>query len=228
MPKITSVESQKKNPQRFNIFLDGQYAFGADKDSVINFRLLPGKDLSPDELNRLLLEVEIGKLMERIYRLFVIRQRSEAEIRQYFKIQNYKLLIKNKEQISDSLIDLIIERLKNKGMINDLIFAKSWIEARRRSKNLGTIAVKSELVKKGVSREIISELIANTKEIDEQLAVLALKKRINRWKNLSNLAFRKKATEYLLRKGFEYEVIKKVIGKQLRVLKENEYLSARH
>ena len=31
------------------------------------------------------------------------------------------------------------------------------------------------------------------------------------WKNLKNLEFKKKAYEYLMRRGFEYEVVKEVI-----------------
>ena len=45
MPKITSVEVQKRNPGRFNIFLDGEFVFGADEDLVVDHRLIPGKIL---------------------------------------------------------------------------------------------------------------------------------------------------------------------------------------
>ena len=73
MPKVTSVEPQKKNPNRFNIFLDNAFAFGADEDLVVEHRLIVGKILEPDQVERLLFESEVGKLMERMYRLFSVR-----------------------------------------------------------------------------------------------------------------------------------------------------------
>ena len=54
MPVVTSVKSQQKNPKRFNIFLDGVFAFGADQDLVVNFRLLKGKKIETQDLEKLL------------------------------------------------------------------------------------------------------------------------------------------------------------------------------
>ena len=117
--RITSVEPQKKtlrlrsgrDPKRFNVFLDGEFAFGADEDLVVNRRLVPGKEISKDDLEKILFETEVGKLMERMYRLFNIRQRSEKEIREYFRIKNYELRIKNKEQVSNLTLESLIETL---------------------------------------------------------------------------------------------------------------------
>ena len=54
MSRITSVESQTKNKNRFNIFLDGQFAFGADEDLVVDWRLIPGKLLNVSDVEKLL------------------------------------------------------------------------------------------------------------------------------------------------------------------------------
>ena len=54
MPKVTSVEPQKKNSKRFNVFLDGQFAFGADEDLVVNYRLVPGKIIEQKDLEKLI------------------------------------------------------------------------------------------------------------------------------------------------------------------------------
>src|SRR6185312_4578350 len=99
--KVTSVEPQKKNPKRFNVFLDGKFAFGADEDLIVNFRLLPGKQINLKELEKLLYEEEIGKLMEQMYGLVSIRSRSEKEIRDYLRELSFKRKLKNQEKISD-------------------------------------------------------------------------------------------------------------------------------
>lgn len=221
--KITSIEPQKKNPHRFNIFIDGQFTFGADEDLVINRRLVMGKEISEKDLEKLFFEAEIGKLMERMYRLFNIRGRSEKEVRNYLKELNFKRkmskaragALKNQEELSEKAIDFLIARLKQKGMINDLEFAKAWIEARRKSKQKGIRALKMELFQKGIDKEIIDELLVDSTN-EEELAKTALEKKIKSWKNLESLETRKKATDFLLRHGFDYSIIKSVIEKELK------------
>lgn len=213
MPVITSVEPQKKNSKRFNVFLDGKFAFGADEDLVVNFRLTPKKEISQEDLEKILFEAEVGKLMEKMYNWFSFRQRSEKEVRNYFKIKNQGLRIKEKEEYSEFVIENLIEKLKQKGLINDLEFAKAWVESRRRSKQKGINALKAELYQKGISGEIIEEVISDKVEVtsEEELAKKALEKKTRAWKNLPEQEFKKKATGFLLRKGFEYSVIKRLL-----------------
>lgn len=215
MPQVTSVEPQKKDPHRFNVFIDGLFAFGADEDLIVNYRLLPGKQVTSEDLEKLLLKAEVGKLMERMYGLFSIRQRSEKEVRDYLKNLSFKRKIKDQDEISGSVIDLLVERLKQKGMLNDTEFAKSWIEARRRSKQKGKIALKMELFQKGIDRETVEELLAEqvTGENEEILAAKALEKKMRLWQNLLPQEFKQKATEFLMRRGFEYEVVRPVVEK---------------
>lgn len=219
MSKITSVESQKnsvgRRTKRFNIFLDDEFAFGADEDLVINRRLVVGKIIELEELEKILFEAEVGKLMERMYRWFSIRQHSEKEVKDYFRIKNQESRFKGKEEISQLIVDSVIEVLKKKGMVNDLEFAKAWIEARRKSKQKGIRAIKAELFQKGIDKEIIEEVTSdNSQELsEEQLAKQALEKKMKPWKNLETQAFKKKAFEFLMRKGFEYEVVREVIEK---------------
>jgi len=232
--KITSVEPQKKNLHRFNIFLDGEFAFGADEDLVVSRRLVVGKEIKKEELDEILKEVVIGKIMEKMYRLFSIRQRSEKEIREYFRIKNYELTlrlrsgqgIKGNEVYSDFVIETAINKLKLKELINDEEFAKAWIDAR--SKKYGINRIKQELFQKGIDRETIKKVISHQSSLDfardrsdirqEQTISKLMKKKSRIWKNLNPQEFRKKASEYLLRRGFEYEDIKEVVEKYLKEL----------
>lgn len=215
--KVTSVEPQKKNPKRFNIFLDGVFAFGADEDLVVEFRLIPGKVIEEKQLSELVFEAEVGKLMERMYYLFGMRQRSEKEIRDYLRNLSFKRKLKEKEEISDLVIQRLVEKLKQKGMLNDLEFAKNWMESR--SKKKGVNLVKAELFKKGVGREVMEEVLSSQLSDNRQAetAESVLEKRLDRWKVLPYNQRKKKAYEFLLRRGFEYEVVKGVVEKMVKI-----------
>lgn len=209
MSRITRVQPQKHNRHRFNIFLDGKFAFATDEDTLVNFRLIEDKELTPEDLEEILLEAKIGKLMENMYRLFSVRQRSEKEVRDYFRIKNYGLRIKGKEQTPDLTIELVIKKLKQRNLLNDEEFAKAWVDARRRSRQKGKLALKQELFQKGINKEIIKEVINSADE--EQLARQALVKKWEIWSPLPDLEKKKKAYAFLIRQGFEYEAVREVI-----------------
>ncbi len=212
MSKVTSVEPQKKNPHRYNIFMDGQFAFGADEDTVVNFRLVVGKEIPSDQIQKLLFETEVGKLMERMYNLFSRRDRSEQEVRNYLRELSFKRKLKDQDELSDIAINALIERLYSKDLLNDRRFAQNWVESRRKSKKKGSNALKAELFQKGISKEIIDEVFEE--KIDEEsLAVEALQRKLRTWKNLSDMEFKQKALEFLVRRGFEYSLAKEVIEK---------------
>jgi len=218
MQTITSVEPQKKNTRRFNVFLNGEFAFGADEDTVVNFRLVKGKQISPQELQKILFETEIGKWMDRMYGLFSIRQRTEKEVRDYFFRKNMERKLKDKEQVSNMIIDLIIERLIQKNLINDKQFALAWTEARRKSHKKGINLIKAELYKKGINREIIEEVLTDSTQSEgseEELAWLALQKKSRIWSSLAAMELKKKSLEFLVRRGFSYDVAKTTVEKFL-------------
>lgn len=56
MPFITKISTQKKNTERFNIFLDDKYAFSVDADVLVKFELKKGKEL--DDLD--IIEIQYG------------------------------------------------------------------------------------------------------------------------------------------------------------------------
>lgn len=210
--KITQVEKQKKNPYRFNVFLDGNFAFGADEDLVVDRRLIVGKIVSAEDLQILLEESEIGKLMERMYGLLGRRQRSEKEIRDYLKQLSFKRKTKDQGEITDLIAQALIEKLKKKGLLNDLEFAKAWTASRRRSGKKGINLIKSELFQKGIDKEIIEQVLSEHEGgSEENLAKQALEKKMKVWKNLPQLEFKQKALQFLMRRGFNYDIAKEVV-----------------
>lgn len=213
MPKITQVERQKKNPRRFNIFLDGVFGFGADEDTVVNQRLLVGKVLDQEALDKVLFETEVGKLMDRLYGLLGRRARSEKEMRDYLKTLAYKRKAKDLEPLSEVAIEYAITRLKQKGLLNDLAFAEAWVESR--SKKMGPMRLKQELYLKGVDREIVEEVISHQSSVvSEDAAAERLLER--KWGSLGKLPVREakqKGIQFLMRKGYSYDVSKRLVEK---------------
>lgn len=213
MPKITSIEPQKKNPHRFNIYLDGQFAFGADEDLVVDQRLVVGKEVPQEMLEKLIWEAAVGKLMERVYALFDRRMRTEKEVRDYLKNLSFKRKVKDQEEISNQAVELVIAKLTQKRLLDDKEFAKAWIESRGKKK--GVRVLKNELFKKGISKEVIEE-VTNAEGLEvrqDNGAEQLLLKRIPRFKGLPLVEQKRKATDFLLRRGFEYDLVRQIVEK---------------
>ena len=50
--KITSITAQKR-PGRFNVFLDGNYAFSVSEEVLVKFQLAKGKELDSADLEEI-------------------------------------------------------------------------------------------------------------------------------------------------------------------------------
>ena len=213
MKKISLIEAQKKNPRRFNIFLDGEFAFGADEDTVVNFRLVKGKEISEQDLEKIVFETEIGLLMGRMYALFSRRQRTEKEVRDYLHNLSFKRKLKEQEEISEMVIEKVIERLEQKQLLNDEEFAKAWTYSRQVSKKKGQVAIRQELIKKGVSKDIIDEVFSEqtSAESEQKLAQEALEKKSRLFRGLKGIELKQKVLQFLVRRGFSFDTAKDVV-----------------
>ena len=102
MPEITSVESQKKQKNRFNIYIDGKFAFGADENVVAKFRIHAGLKLSATQVTNLVKESDQAKLMDQTLNFLSYRPRSEKEIRDYLT-----------KRISKKMLSELVTSIKN-------------------------------------------------------------------------------------------------------------------
>lgn len=208
MPSITKLKIQR-NKQRVNLYLDGKFAFGLSLDKVIKKGLAVGQNLTQQQIEKLFFSGQLEKLYHKTLNFLSYRPRSEKEVKDYLKKHLPQELRKKVE-------DKILTKLKKQKLIDDYKFSLWWIEQRLTFRPKGKRLLKSELFKKGISREIIDETLST---IDEQklknLAKEMLKKKIKRSKNISKLELKKKLFSYLARRGFDFDVIKNVIDETL-------------
>ncbi len=113
----------------------------------------------------------------------------------------------------------VISDLKQVDLINDENFAESWASSRLANKPMGRFLLKQELFRKGIKKELIEEVIKKSFEDEKEteLAKKLLDKRKKLFQNLENRKIQKKLSDFLLRRGFSYEIVNKVMH-----LKETE------
>jgi regulatory protein len=142
------------------------------------------------------------------------RPRSEKEVRDRLEIKNQKSKIK----VDESIIDKVIEKLKEKKFLNDEEFARGWIESRLRFKPRSLKLIKFELKQKGIKPEIIEKIMINDEGLrinDLESAIKLVEKRIGRVKDLPKQKIYEKLGRFLASKGFGWDTIKKSIDETL-------------
>ncbi len=110
-----------------------------------------------------------------------------------------------KKGFDDGIAQKIIEILLDKDYLDDMNFAKLFVESKVRHKAKSKFAFGYDLKKKGISDTIIESVLARYD--DQNLALKAVDRKIKTWKNLDHEEFKKKMTNFLRYRGFNYDVI---------------------
>jgi regulatory protein len=199
MKKLTAMEVQKNNPNRVNIYLDGEFAFGLAR--ITAAWLKTGDLLSEEKIAKLQADDARERAYQQALLFLSYRTRSEKEIRQNLR----------KHEFPEEAIEETLDKLRESGLANDNQFARVWVENRNTFRPRSRRALTMELRQKGLDDETVQSAVAGVDE--DALAYESARKRAGRFKGLEWGEFRKKLSEYLARRGFPYSVIAPVVTK---------------
>jgi regulatory protein len=192
--KITALKVQKRNNQRVNVYLEGEFAFGLARITAAWLRL--GQELSDEKIAQLLSEDARESAYQRALHLLERRSRSEAEIRRSLA----------RQEIEEDVINNVIQRLARSDLVNDKKFASLWAENRQEFRPRSRKALAFEMRQKGIASDAIDQVLSGISDQDEEeLAYQAASKQARKYKNLDWPNFRQKMAGFLARRGFNYE-----------------------
>jgi len=201
MPYVTAIKPQK-NKKRVNIYLDGKFAFGIDLENLVKFKIKEGNFIEESEIEKIIGAAESQKIWDKLLRFSALRPRSEKEIEDWYK----------KKNVPESLRKKYLDKLKYLDFVDDFKFAKFWIEQRLSFKPKPVSILKQELRQKGVKQETIDEVLSDFKIDELKQAKDLLEKNQSRWSRLTPDQFKKKASGFLLRKGYNWEIVKEALS----------------
>jgi regulatory protein len=191
---ITALKVQQKNPQRVNVYLDGEFAFGLARITAAWLHV--GQELSGEKILSLQAEDAREVAHQRALRLLERRPRSEAEIRR--NLQSHK--------VPEDVIEDALARLRRTELVNDEKFAELWVENRTEFRPRSRKALAYEMRQRGVTSTAIEQALSQISPEDEdELAYQAASKQARKLRALEWQEFRQKMTGFLARRGFNYE-----------------------
>ncbi|HAM39291.1 MAG: hypothetical protein A2474_05570 [Elusimicrobia bacterium RIFOXYC2_FULL_34_12] len=153
--------------------------------------------------------INYDKALKYVFWLFEKRDYSEKEIRDKLG-RNYAC----------SVIEQVVEKLISTKLLDDEKFAGQWADYRLRQ-NKSKNFILRELIHKGIKRDFALETLDSFSVNEVQLALNAIKSKINKYSKLEPIKAKNKIFQFLSRKGFGYDVIDEVVKK---VIKKEEII----
>lgn len=202
--KITKIEAQKKDRHRYNIFIDGSFAFGLYEDSVLKYGLRSGDELNEKKIIEMREFDEFGYGKKAAYSFLAYKPRSKKDLVKKLK----------QKKVSDKIIDDIIELLEKQKYLNDEIYARNYLEDKLNSKPIGKRIAKMKLLEKGIDKELIESAINENYSADKEfeLAAKLMEKYEKKVKFKDQTDKKNKCYRYLISKGFDYETAGRVLN----------------
>lgn len=148
MATITKVSAQKR-AGRYNIFLDGQYAFSASEQTVAEYVLLPGKELSDQEIAKIKQFDGRSRASNLAAKYLSYQPRSVYEVSVYLR----------KHELDEDSINGAIAYLSDLGYLDDAKYAQLFIDDALQVGSKGPGQVRQQLRKKGLADEVIDQAL---------------------------------------------------------------------
>lgn len=157
-------------------------------------------------------EKELKRARDTAYRLLAYRPRSKREL----------TLRLEKKGFPDDVIEEVIKRLGFLGYIDDDAYARTVADSLLQRKFLGKETLRAELLQKGIEREVVERTIEESyiERDEDNIARAALEKR---WKALEEKPIevaKRRASDFLKRRGFSFRTVKKVLDEKFGMIKE--------
>lgn len=211
--KITQIVFQKKRKNRCSIFLDDEFAFGLNEDVVFQYGLKKGDVLTEKQIEEILNSEEKKSAKERALNFLSYRDRSEKEMRTKLRQVGF----------DENIIELTINDLKRLKLIDDKKFAASFARGKMISKPMGAYLLKRELQQKGIEKDVIEQAVEKVFAENDQFSIAfkIAEQKVKRIKNLEEAKKKKRVSDFLLRRGFNWDVVSQVMEQWDEMCHEN-------
>ena len=192
------IKAQRGRGNKIHLLLDDEYKITTDVEFWALNYINDGTDITDEEWEALVEKIGYRKAFNKCADLLSRRDHSIKELRD-------KLLRTVDEASADKAIDKYIEM----GYLDDEKFAKALAEHLYTVKNYSDSHVKQELFKRGISRDIVNEIVDSAENDSVQSVITIINKKYLNKLNIEG--GREKVIAAMMRKGFSYSDIKSAL-----------------
>lgn len=195
---ITDLK-RKGNSETYYVYIDGNFYCSMQLEVLYKYHIKVGTEIDEDKFNEA--KIESDKLVCSTEALNYVskRLRTEFQVVEHLKKKGY----------CNEGIELAISRLKNYGYLNDEYFAK--LQAKELAKTKGKFYIKKDLLTKGVSEDIIQNVLEELDGDDTSCREVATKWLKNKPLPLE-IKTKEKLYRFLMSRGYTFDIIKRAVA----------------
>lgn len=206
MGKITSIQLQQKNKDKYNIFIDDNFKFSVFENTLIHFNLKKGMVVSNEQQLAITKYDLVEKLYAKALQFIAFKMRTKHEF--YTKLQN---LIQDHTEYHDIIIEDILCKLTEQQLIDDSHYIELFIAENNLTKRKGYKSVIFDLTQKGIDKQLILEHAKFPLKTEYENALFLAQNFLKQKQSLPYRQKKEKLYTYLLQKGFTAAIAKKII-----------------
>jgi regulatory protein len=166
-PLITRLEPLRPRGLRVRVHLDTGEPFEVSLEAVDGLRLGVGDPLPANRRHHLLnIDADV-KIREAALNLLSFRARTRVELRGRLLVKGFR----------PARIDLCLDRLQDRGLLDDAAVAAAFVRDRLRHRPRGKVRLAQELRGRGIQSNVASEVVEQVLE-DESVTEVALARRV--------------------------------------------------
>lgn len=206
--KITAMKPQRRNAERVNVHLDGEFRLALSREVVLRGGLRVGDEIDEARLKELEAEDLQWKAKQASLNLLSHRARSARELERRLARKDFP----------GDVASAAVEDLERMGLVDDAAFAESFVRDRVRLRPKGKRVLVQELRARGVDPDTaetaVGEVMAGEDVSELELARAAA----DRWKARAGedrQSARRRLYGYLARRGFGSDAIREVLEERL-------------
>lgn len=207
--RITKIESQRTSSTRKKIYIDGEYALDISAETLVQFGLRTGDEITEARLKALQAAEGLQAAKRAALQLLERRPRTEKEIRDKLR----------EKEFSEEEIGQTLEALRSARLLDDKAFARTFIRDQISLHPKGPLAIKQRLLVLGVDKQTVENALKEVfQEISEDDVALEAARRFLRTaarRHSDPHGQRRKLSAFLAARGFSWSVIADVVARSL-------------
>lgn len=195
---VTKIEAVSKT--KYDVFLDNQFSFVLYKGELSHYQIEEGAEIEETVVQEIKQNVLVKRAKLRAMHLLNDMDRTEGQLRDKLKANHY----------TEDVIDEALKYVKSFGYVNDLNYAKRFIESKKDKKSRKELY--ALLCNKGLAKDLIEEAFEECYDReDSKSAIEELMRKKRHSPETATEKEKQKMYGYLMRKGFAYEDVRQVI-----------------
>lgn len=182
----------------YRLLLENGTNIFAHEDLILQKDLLLTKEINDEDIDN------IDKLNNNYNAYDLAIKYISNKLRSCYEIEQYLI----KKEIDEKNISEVINKLKKQKYIDDLVFAKAFLNDRIKFTNYGPYKIKRELEERKVSNEIIEEvLMIFNSDLERERLTKLVPKYVQTVRNKSYSMMKNKVIEYFNNLGYNKNLV---------------------